>query len=244
MNQKIIFALLAFVMLTTVSCASTIDTLVQWRYGTPVPTVDFTVVGTDENGVISLPTPEAVEPSPTPTATATQSPPPTFTPSPTATATPIPQIISYQDQENRFTLRYPDNWLVNEGDAEAIIFASDAQTLTSNNIEEGAVLFFFPGEANTAEEPDAAAILQLFIEHYVVFDSEEILQPVTPTTVNGQAAAVARADAVFNRYPVQVVYTALVRNNRFLVVVMMLADGNAAAFEPTAASIVQSIRLQ
>lgn len=244
MNQNVMIVLLTFVMLTTASCASTIDTLVQWRYGTPVPTVDFTVIGTDENGVISLPTPEPIVPTPTPTATPTQPPPPTFTPSPTATATPIPQIISYQDQENRFTLRYPDNWLVNEEDAEAIIFASDEQTLTTNNLEEGAVLFFFPGEANTAEEPDAASILQLFIENYVVFDSEEILQPVIPTVMNGQSAAVARADAVFNRYPVQVSYTAVVRNNRFLVVVVMLADENAAAFEPTAASIVQSVRLR
>lgn len=242
MSHKILTIALVIYAGLAVGC-TTVDsvtaTVVAWRYGTPPPTLSADEALVEE--VVPLGTVEAL---PTVTPSLTPTPRPTETPSPTPTITPIPQIVTYEDELGRFTLSYPDNWLYNDGDEEAIFFASDEQTLTTNNLEAGGIVFLFPGEANTLEEPDPAGILQLFIDNFVVFDTEEILQPVAESQVNGQAGAVASADAVFNRYPVQVSYTVLVEESRFVVVVVMLSDGVAADLRPVAQEIVGSIEVR
>lgn len=182
------------------------------------------------------------QPTASPTGTPTLPPTPTITPTPTPTR--VPEIIGYTEPQERFSLEMPDTWLVQDGDEAALILASDETRLNFNTLDQGAVVFLFPGEVAVSETLSPTAVLNEFILNFVVFDSEEVLEPPTPMRLGGQDAAVARADAVFNRFPVLVEYYAVVRDNRFVVVVVMLADESAPDFQPVAARLVRSLRLR
>ena len=177
---------------------------------------------------------------------------PTFTPAPTTTPVPLPSLTptripepaTYRNEEHRFSLTYPDNWLVNDDDSHAILMASDEARLVTNVLDVGGVIFLFP-EAFTADPPPSpTAVLTAFIQNFVVFDSEEVTQPATAARVAGQEAAVATADAVFNRYPVKINYYTFVRDGQILVVVVMLAEETVAEYEPTAVRIINSLRME
>jgi hypothetical protein len=134
---------------------------------------------------------------------------------------------------------------VNEEDEEAIIFASDEARLTNNSLDNGAVIFIFPAEALPGQNPEPTVVLDNFIKNFVVFDSETITGVITTTnTVNGQTAATVSGEGVFNRFPVQIIYLAYVRNNRFLVAVGMVADESAGFYAPLTERIMRSIRLE
>ena len=62
--------------------------------------------------------------------------------------------------------------------------------------------------------------------------------------IQGQPAATARAEAVFNRLPVLVEYTAVVDAPNFVISVTMHAEEAAADLSPAARRIVRSIQLQ
>lgn len=182
---------------------------------------------------------------PTETPTLTPSITPTSTPLPTFTPTIPPKQLTYEDPAGRFSLTYPDNWLVNEEDEEAIIFASDEVRLTNNSLDNGAVIFLFPASALPGQNPDPAVVLDNFIKNFVVFDSETITGVITATnTVNGQTAATVTGEGVFNRFPVQIIYLAYVQDNHFLVAVGMVANESAGFYAPLTERIMRSIRLE
>ena len=182
------------------------------------------------------------EPTASVTPTATPSATPTITPTPTPTR--VPEIISYTDPQERFVLEMPDTWLVKEDDEAALVFASDETRLNFNTLDSGVSLFVFPGEVAVSGTLSPTAVLEEFIANFVVFDSEEIVEPPTAVRIGGQEAAVARADGVFNRFPVLVEYYTFVQGNRLLVVVVMVARESAPDYLPVSTRVVRSIRLR
>jgi hypothetical protein len=225
--------LIALLLLTTAGCA--VQNWVDERLATPNPVAELTLTPTFGPTITRQPT---ITPTFTPTVTPT----PTITPTPTATR--VPDIISYTDPQNRFTLQMPDTWLVQDGDPQALIFASDETRLATNMLEEGAVFIAFPGELQTTEPISPTAVLNEFIANFVVFDSEEIIQPPMIRRIGGQDTAVATADGVFNRYPVRIEYYTFTQENRFLVIVAMLASETLPAHQNNFNQIMRSIRLQ
>ena len=181
-----------------------------------------------------------------PTFTPTPSPAPTRTlaPLPTFTPTRVPQPATYRNEAHGFTLTYPDNWLVNEGDSRALIMASDETRLMTNVLDAGGVIFLFPETFVAEAQPSPTAVLAAFIQNFIVFDSEEITQPATPARVAGQDAAVATADGVFNQYPVKVRYYTFVWDNQLLIAVVMLAQETTRQYEPAAVGIINSLQLE
>lgn len=227
--------ILLLTALSTVGCAAQ-----EWATNftavlTPAPTTDPLATPTFGPTITR-------EPTASPTATPTLTPTPTVTPTPTPTR--VPEIISYSDPQEHLTLDMPDNWLVRDDDEEALILASDETRLNFNTLDQGAVILLFPGEVAISEPVSPTAVLDEFIANFVVFDTEEVVETPSFLRIGGQNTAVARAVGVFNRFPVLVEYYAFVRQNRFVVVVIMLADESAPDYQPVAERIARSIRLR
>lgn len=233
----LILLLLLLVTATTSGCAAQtwFDTLEESLTAVPPDTLALTITPTFGPTITREPT-ASMTPTVTPSAT------PTITPTPTPTR--VPEIIGYTDPQNRFVLEMPDTWLVNDEDEAALVFASDETRLNFNTLDEGVSLFIFPGEVAVSETLSPTAVLEEFITNFVVFDSEEIVEPPTAVRIGGQDAAVARADGVFNRFPVLVEYYVFVRGNRFVVVVVMLARESAPDYLPVTTQLVRSLRLR
>ncbi len=227
--------LLLFLTATTSGCAAQ-----SWFDAfeaslTAEPEADLLVTPTFGPTITREPT-ASITPTATPSAT------PTITPTPTPTR--VPEIINYTDPQDRFVLEMPDTWLVKEDDEAALVFASDETRLNFNTLDSGVSMFIFPGQVAVSGTLSPTAVLEEFIANFVVFDSEELLEPPTATRIGNQEAAVARANGVFNRFPVLIEYYAFVRGNRLVVVVVMLAQESAPDYLPVTTQVVRSLRLR
>lgn len=224
--------------------------------------LDGSAAGT-ATAVALTPTEEVFLRVPTITPTFTPAPTLTLPPLPTPTPTRVPQQATYHNEEHGFSFTYSDDWLINDADPFAIVMASDETRLVDNVLDVGGQILFFPEDIPVAAVPvplipltatvpitptavtpaiDPAAVLDVFIKNFVIFDSEEMIQPATPITITGKLAATASATAVFNQYPVQVTYYSFVEGPHLLMVVVMLANQTAVAYQPAVNQVITSLR--
>ncbi|HSM56146.1 MAG TPA: hypothetical protein VK879_08335 [Candidatus Sulfomarinibacteraceae bacterium] len=183
----------------------------------------------------------------TPTVAApTQIPVEVDTPPPVEATSTVENLTTYNDEATGLLFEYPETWAIDAG-SDLITIASSDELLQSEQFDrEGAGVIIMLSSTDEFEGQEVTEVLAEVIDTFEFGAAEQSVEGPSPTTINGQEAAVATVEAV-DEETSQVMtfqYTLVRQGDRLVVAVGVTLAEHAEQFSPTLQAIAESIRLQ
>ncbi len=159
---------------------------------------------------------------------------------------PIPaDFVQYRSADGRYSLGYPPDWVFNDENPEAVLFASNEALLEDNPyVEGGGTIWFYPYTTQATASLDPVVLLSTFITNYPIYDGFNIISEPAPLLINGQPGATSRYEASFEGASLIVDYYVVINGSHMVFVVSLLAAADAAQLQPLSQAIVATLTLQ
>ena len=163
----------------------------------------------------------------------------------TLTADIPSDFVQYVSSEDWYTLGYPSEWLIDDRNPQAVLFASNEALLVDNPFSEGGgTVFVYSGEVSLPTPPSAVFVLENFISSYAIYDGFDLVISPYELQINGQNGANARYNVTFQRIPVIADYYAIVKGSRFMIFVSLTEIDSIPEIRPQVDAMVASTTIK
>jgi len=154
-------------------------------------------------------------------------------------------FVQFDLAESSYTLGYPSDWLVDDRDPTAVLFASREELLADNPFAEGGgTMFVFSGEAGIPGEPSPVVLLEQFITSYAIYEGFNISIAPYPLLINGRNGASSRYEVTFQRAALIADYYVIVDGSRFVIFVSLIEVDSVAEMRPLVEAMVVSTTIK